>query len=202
MILVLILLIILIGGSMKIKIVYKEANESSKLIKMRNHISIYLFGIRLKKIEINKKIHGSKNNNNSNTNVGYMLIKQVIKSLNNKDKSSIISKILKTFKIKKLDMDLGINLNDPIYNAYVIAFINAIVPLVLASKNTDLNNIRYTTFISNKTIFLNINCVISISLLKNIINILKVVLVIIKIKLKELKKNKCINKKKLIQKNV
>ena len=194
MILVLILLIILIGGSMKIKIVYKEANESSKLIKMRNHISIYLFGIRLKKIEINK--------NNSNTNVGYMLIKQVIKSLNNKDKSSIISKILKTFKIKKLDMDLGINLNDPIYNAYVIAFINAIVPLVLASKNTDLNNIRYTTFISNKTIFLNINCVISISLLKNIINILKVVLVIIKIKLKELKKNKCINKKKLIQKNV
>ncbi len=182
---------------MRVEIAYKEKNKSSELTKKNNYLSIYLFGIRIKKVEIGKR---NNNQNDKKANKKSDLGKEIIKLLNNKDKYRIVTKIIKTLKIKKLDMDLGINLDDPIYNAYAISFINAIASLVLASNDTDLNKIRYTTFISDKTIFLNIDCIISISLFKNIISIFKVILLIIKIKLKEAIENICKNKSKLVKK--
>lgn len=173
---------------MKIKIIYKEANKD-------NNISFYLFGIRIKKIQIGKKNNKQKD---KKLNKKSDFWKQIIKLFNNRYNTTY--RIIKTFKVKKLDMDLGINLDDPIYNAYAISFINSIIPLILASKNTDINKIRYTTFISDKAIFLNIDCIISISLIRNITSIIKVISVAIKIKLRALKKNINKGKKKLIEK--
>ena len=117
-----------------------------------------------------------------------MIAKQIKKSLSYNEILNIVTGILKTVKIHKLDMDLGINLNDPIYNAYIIALINALIPLfIVNNKNINLDNIKYNTFISEKTLFLNIKCELSISIIRNIFRIFKIIIVLIKQKIKEAK---------------
>ncbi len=186
---------ILVGDTMKFKINYIEKNKESNLIETENYINIYFLGIRVKKIKLERKIHAPYKKNNTKTNTIYMILKQIIRSLKYDEIVNLVIRIPKTIKIHKLDMDLGINLNDPIYNAYAIAVINAVFPLLIAynSKSINLDNIKYTTFISDKTLFLNIKCNVSISIIKNIFRIFKVIFALIKLKIKELKKDKTKN---------
>ena len=186
---------ILVGDTMKFKINYIEKNKESNFIETENYINIYFLGIRVKKIKLERKIHAPYKKNNTKTNTIYMILKQIIRSLKYDEIVNLVIRIPKTIKIHKLDMDLGINLNDPIYNAYAIAVINAVFPLLIAynSKSINLDNIKYTTFISDKTLFLNIKCNVSISIIKNIFRIFKVIFALIKLKIKELKKDKTKN---------
>lgn len=197
---------ILVGDTMKFKINYIEKNKESNLIEKENYINIYFLGIRVKKIKLERKIHAPYKKNNTKTNTIYMILKQIIRSLKYDEIVNLVIRIPKTIKIHKLDMDLGINLNDPIYNAYAIAVINAVFPLLIAynSKSINLDNIKYTTFISDKTLFLNIKCNVSISIIKNIFRIFKVIFALIKLKIKELKKDKTKNSitNKLAQKTI
>lgn len=197
---------ILVGDTMKFKINYIEKNKESNFIEKENYINIYFLGIRVKKIKLERKIHAPYKKNNTKTNTIYMILKQIIRSLKYDEIVNLVIRIPKTIKIHKLDMDLGINLNDPIYNAYAIAVINAVFPLLIAynSKSINLDNIKYTTFISDKTLFLNIKCNVSISIIKNIFRIFKVIFALIKLKIKELKKDKTKNSitNKLAQKTI
>ena len=175
------------GGIVKFKINYLEENKSSNLIQNKNYIELYLFGIKIKNIKLERKIHAPKTSNKE-TNTIYMIAKQIKKSLSYNEILDIVTGILKTVKIHKLDMDLGINLNDPIYNAYIIALINALIPLfIVNNKNINLDNIKYNTFISEKTLFLNIKCELSLSIIRNIFRIFKIIIVLIKQKIKEAK---------------
>lgn len=177
---------------MKIKIKYIEKSEDANTIENKNYIALYLFGIiRIKKIKIERKVHTDKKSNNQVVNTIFMIIKQIIKSLEKEEIVKIVSRILKSIKVHTLDMDLGINLNNPILNAYSIATINGILPLYLAknSSNINLKNIRYTTFISQKVIDLKIDSIIYVSILKNIPSILKIIFILIKAKLNEIKDN-------------
>lgn len=172
---------------MKVKINYLEENKNNDLMQTKNYINIYLFEIKIKEIKLERKIHAPKTNNKE-INTIYMLAKQIKNSLSYNEILDIVTGILKTVKIHKLDMDLGINLNDPIYNAYIIALINALIPLFIANnKNINLDNIKYNTFISEKTLFLNIKCELSISIIRNIFRIFKIIIVLIKQKIKEAK---------------
>ena len=187
------------GGIVKFKINYLEENKSSNLIQNKNYIELYLFGIKIKNIRLERKIHAPKTSNKE-TNTIYMIAKQIKKSLSYNEILNIVTGILKTVKIHKLDMDLGINLNDPIYNAYIIALINALIPLfIVNNKNINLDNIKYNTFISEKTLFLNIKCELSISIIRNIFRIFKIIIVLIKQKIKEAKNISIDRVKKNIQ---
>lgn len=185
------------GGIVKFKINYLEENKSSNLIQNKNYIELYLFGIKIKNIKLERKIHAPKTSNKE-TNTIYMIAKQIKKSLSYNEILDIVTGILKTVKIHKLDMDLGINLNDPIYNAYIIALVNSLIPLFIVNnnKNINLDNIKYNTFISQKTIFLNIKCELSLSTIRNIFRIFKVIIVLIKQKIKDVK-NKSKDKAKI-----
>ena len=176
------------GGIVKFKINDLEENKSSNLIQNKNYIELYLFGIKIKNIKLERKIHAPKTSNKE-TNTIYMIAKQIKKSLSYNEILDIVTGILKTVKIHKLDMDLGINLNDPIYNAYIIALVNALIPLFIVNnnKNINLDNIKYNTFISEKTLFLNIKCELSLSIIRNIFRIFKIIIVLIKQKIKEAK---------------
>lgn len=167
---------------MKIKIKYLEENKGTNLIENKNNISLYILGIRIKKIELDRKIHPNSNSKNKVTNTIFMLVKQIIKSMEKEEILKIVTKILKTIKVKKLDMELGINFNDPIINAYIIAIINSVLPILIVKNNNNFNldNIKYNTFISKKVIYLRINSIIHISIVKNIISIIKIILVILK----------------------
>ena len=185
------------GGIVKFKINYLEENKNNDLMQTKNYINIYLFGIKIKEIKLKRKIHAPKTNNKE-INTIYMLAKQIKNSLTYNQILDITTGLLKTVKVNKLDMDLGINLNDPIYNAYIIALVNALIPLFIVNnnKNINLDNIKYNTFISQKTIFLNIKCELSLSIIRNIFRIFKVIIVLIKQKIKDVK-NKSKDKAKI-----
>ena len=89
-------------------------------------------------------------------------------------------------------MDLGLNLNNPILNAYSIAAVNSILPLYFAKNGNSINlrNIRYTTFVSQKVIDLKIDTTIYVSILKNLPSIFKILFIVLKSKLSEMKNNK------------
>lgn len=169
---------------MKIKIKYIEKSDSATVIENDNYIALYLFNIiKIKKIKIERKVHTEDNNkDNRVVNTVFMIIKQILRSLQKEEIVKIVARILKSIKVKSLNMDLGINLQDSILNAYSIAIINSILPIFLAkhSKNIDLNNISYTTFISKKVINLKIDSIIYVSIVKNITSIIKIIFIILK----------------------
>lgn len=165
-----------IGEFMKIKIRYIEENKGTNKIKNKNYIGIYILGIRVKKIIVDRDIKAKKNSN-KNLNEIYMLTKQIIRSLKKDEILEIISDLFKSMKVKRLNLELGINLNDPIANAYSIACINVVLPVVLAynSRKINLADISYNTFISNKMLYLRIDAVILISIFKNLKSIFKLI---------------------------
>ena len=121
-----------------------------------------------------------------------MIIRQIIKSLEKEEIVKIVSRIFKSIKVHDLDMDLGLNLNNPILNAYSIAAVNSILPLYFAKNGNSINlrNIRYTTFVSQKVIDLKIDTTIYVSILKNLPSIFKILFIVLKSKLSEMKNNK------------
>ncbi len=168
---------------MKFKIYYTEKNAKNNTIDLNNHIAIYLFGIKVKKIKIEKKLHDDKKSKgNKVVDTFYIIIKQILKSLSNKEMVKIINKIIKTIKIEKLNLRLGINFQDAILNAYSIAFINSVLPIVLINSYREMNTskIYYETYISKKIIDLNVECIIKFSVIKNIYSILKIILISMK----------------------
>ena len=169
---------------MKIRIKYMEKEETSNMMESDNYISLYLFEIiKIKKIKIERKIHtDNKTGNNKEVNTFFMIAKQIIKLLQLEEINKIAKNILKTIKVNKLDLNLGINFSDPILNAYSIAIINSVLPIFLISNNRNINldNIRYNTYISKKVVDLKVDSIISVSIVKNIISILKIVFLIVK----------------------
>ena len=169
---------------MKIRIKYMEKEETSNMMESDNYIALYLFEIiKIKKIKIERKIHtDNKTGNNKEVNTFFMIAKQIIKLLQLEEINKIAKNILKTIKVNKLDLNLGINFSDPILNAYFIAIINSVLPIFLISNNRNINldKIRYNTYISKKVVDLKVDSIISVSIVKNIISILKIVFLIVK----------------------
>lgn len=169
---------------MKIRIKYMEKEETSNMMESDNYIALYLFEIiKIKKIKIERKIHtDNKTGNNKEVNTFFMIAKQIIKLLQLEEINKIVKNILKTIKVNKLDLNLGINFSDPILNAYSIAIINSVLPIFLISNNRNINldKIRYNTYISKKVVDLKVDSIISVSIVKNIISILKIVFLIVK----------------------
>ena len=126
---------------MKIRIKYMEKEETSNMMESDNYIALYLFEIiKIKKIKIEGKIHtDNKTGNNKEVNTFFMIAKQIIKLLQLEEINKIVKNILKTIKVNKLDLNLGINFSDPILNAYSIAIINSVLPIFLISNNRNIN---------------------------------------------------------------
>lgn len=168
---------------MKIKIHYVEKNDNANNIELNNHIALYLFGIKIKKISLDKKIPNKvQKKDNKVINTIFTIIRQILRSLERQDIVNIVGDILKSIKVKRLDLKLGINLENILLNVYSIALINAILPIVLRlnNKNLDLKHIKYETYISQKVIDLHIDSIIHVSIVKNIVSIIKIIFLVMK----------------------
>lgn len=168
---------------MKIKIHYVEKNDTANNIELNNHIALYLFGIKIKKISLDKKIQNkSKKKDNKVVNTVFIIIKQILKSLKKEEIVGIVGDILKTIKVKRLNLKLGINFENVFLNIYSIALINAILPILLRlnNRNLDLKHIKYETYISQKVIDLHIDSIIHVSIVKNIVSIIKIIFLVMK----------------------
>lgn len=168
---------------MKIKIHYVEKNDNANNIELNNHIALYLFGIKIKKISLDKRIpNKAQKKDNKVINTIFTIIRQILRSLERQDIVNIIGDILKSIKVKRLDLKLGINLENILLNVYSIALINAILPIILRlnNKNLDLKHIKYETYISRKVIDLHIDSIIHVSIVKNIVSIIKIIFLVMK----------------------
>ena len=84
---------------MKIKLKYLEEEKSKSEIENRNQIALYILGIKVKKIKLNRKIHGKKNSNKYVDTI-YMIAKQILRATKNKELLQVANKIIQTIKIE------------------------------------------------------------------------------------------------------
>lgn len=83
---------------MKIKIKYLEENKEANVIENINYISIYIFNIiRVKKIKLDRKVHTDNKSKNKINNTIYMIVKQILKSLEKEEIVKIVMDILKNY---------------------------------------------------------------------------------------------------------
>lgn len=177
----------------KLEIKYKTEDQSNKNSlqkeidkKIRdNYLKIYLFGfipiIKIKlEVKKNSKMLENKGvvkdiiNTIFSLTMEYIGVKKVGSTIISKKDTD---KILKSLYFEKLDLKFGFNFYNVILNAYLIAFFNTLICLLIASKQKyfNLNNIKYFTYISNKQIYnLDVFCISKLNFANTIFVIIKV----------------------------
>ncbi|MEG1059866.1 MAG: hypothetical protein RSD14_06300 [Clostridia bacterium] len=181
-----VLLVILIPIKFKVKysLNTKDISDANfTVIKSNNYLEIYILEcIKLKKINLGLKKKYSKDNI---CDAIYNLIKKYLK-VKEKGKAFITAKEIKRINnnlyFKKINLDLGINFDDAIINAYVLCIINAIINIYFTTnqKRINLYNTKYSTNISNELFNLNVDCIIKLKLANTITILLKIFLRVLK----------------------
>ena len=140
-------------------------------------IKIYIFNIIcIKKIKIKKyivpKTEKIKEEND----------KFIHRVLQNREGLTTLIEIVRKIKIENFKGIFNVNLYEPILNAYIIALLNSLIPIILSLTDTSLknNNIKYETGISNDILDVKISGIISIPIVQNISSILKLLFIFLK----------------------
>ncbi len=166
----------------------KYKNES---IKEKHYLKVKLLGfILIYKKDLNKNKKKNDDNKlykNTSNDPLEMVINSVFNALdkaitgekinkallNGKDIKNIINSVY----IKKMDLNLGINLLNEIINAYISTLINVIINMFIA-KNTskfNLKNTKYKTYISGEVYNIKIDSIIHLKLANIIYIIIKII---------------------------
>lgn len=105
--------------------------------------------------------------------------------LNSKDIKTIINSIY----VKKIYLDLGINLLQPILNAYISTFINVVINMFIAKniKKFNLQNTKYKTYISGEVYNIKIDSIIHLQLANIIYIIIKIIFKLRKVEKKNVR---------------
>lgn len=105
--------------------------------------------------------------------------------LNSKDIKTIINSIY----VKKFYLDLGINLLQPILNAYILTFINVVINMFIAKniKKFNLQNTKYKTYISGEVYNIKIDSIIHLQLANIIYIIIKIIFKLRKVEKKNVR---------------
>lgn len=105
--------------------------------------------------------------------------------LNSKDIKTIINSIY----VKKVYLDLGINLLQPILNAYILTFINVVINMFIAKniKKFNLQNTKYKTYISGEVYNIKIDSIIHLQLANIIYIIIKIIFKLRKVEKKNVR---------------
>ena len=186
--LLILFLILIIPIRLEVKYeVNTDLNESNKeQLNTLNYVNIYiLYFIKIKKLEMkNKQNSNLKEGSTSRKNVFDMIYKFLLDFLNFKkiDNALLNYKDIKCINnnifFEKIDLNIGINFKDVLYNAYIISFLNAIINMYFA-KNSDkinFNKTNYITYISNKIFNIKVDSIIRVNLVNTIIVIIKIII--------------------------
>ncbi len=195
--LVLLFIVIVMLVPLKVKIKYSEVEDKS--LKTDNKIEIYILKIiKIKTINLKSK---EKINNKKKYKIDaiYKLLKNYLTF--EKQEKKIVSKkelqkIFNSIYYEKFDIDIGINLENSIINAYLITIINIVINMFILKneKNISLDNTRYYTYISNNIFNLRMNLIINCNLIVINFIIIKIIYRVIKL---NTKKNSKIPKRKM-----
>lgn len=162
----------------KIKIDYTE--EEKKRLDIKNKIEIYILGfIKIKTIHLNQE-DKIKKKGAYQVNATYQLLSNYLGFLKQEElyvEKSTLKKIFHSIFFEHLDISIGLNLQEPILNAYLMALINAVLNIFFAinASNINLKNTNYITYISNDFFHLQVKGIIKFRIVNNIITIIKIV---------------------------
>lgn len=177
--------ILFIPLKVEIKFSLKTKNEN---LKLSNYIKIYILRfIRVKKFNIKQK-EDTGQEPNSTSKISRQIIDNSVNVIKNiityeKQDTALLdkkdfSKIKKNISYSKFYLNIGYNLQDPILNAYAMAFFNTVINMYL-SKNINKFNIertKYSTCISDKIYDIDFYSIINLNLVNTIIVIIKVII--------------------------
>lgn len=180
---VIIIILTLIMGvffiPIRVKIDYAE--KERKDLKILNKIEIYIFYfIKIKTIELKNKKEIENKKGSYKVDAIFKLVSTYIE-YSKKEKEIIntkdLKKIINSIYYEKINIDLGINLKDPIINAYLITAINILLNLFIIKKQNKMKikNVSYATYISNNIFNLKLNCIIRFRVANTIITIIKII---------------------------
>lgn len=180
---VIIIILTLIMGvffiPIRVKIDYAE--KERKDLKILNKIEIYIFYfIKIKTIELKNKKEIENKKGSYKVDAIFKLVSTYIE-YSKKEKEIIntkdLKKIINSIYYEKINIDIGINLKDPIINAYLITAINILLNLFIIKKQNKMKikNVSYATYISNNIFNLKLNCIIRFRVANTIITIIKII---------------------------
>lgn len=214
-IIILLLFIMLFVFPIKIEIKYEIVPTFNKLkkyksetVKEKHYLKIKLLGfILVYKKDLNKKKNDDKKlyKNVSNDPLE-MVINLVFNALDKAligekiNKALLNSKDIKNFinsiYVKKLKLDLGINLINTILNAYISTLINVVINMFIANNinRFNLENTRYKTYISGEVYNIKIDSIIHLQLANIIYIIIKIIFKLRKVEKKNVR-SKASNRK-------
>lgn len=181
----------------------KLKKYKSETVKEKHHLKIKLLGFILvykKDLNKNKKKNDDKKlyKNVSNDHLD-MVINSVFNALDKAvtgekiNKALLNSKDIKNFinsiYVKKLKLDLGINLINTILNAYISTLINVAINMFIANNinRFNLENTRYKTYISGEVYNIKIDSIIHLQLANIIYIIIKIIFKLRKVEKKNVR---------------
>lgn len=184
---------------------YKSESKKEKhylRIKILKFIPAYV-----KDLDVNKKNNDDKKLYKNATNDPLeMVINSIFNALDKAITSEKVNKallnsndfknIINSICVKKLHLDFGINLINPIINAYVSTLINALINMIIARyiNKFNLENTRYKTYISGEVYNIKIDSIIDVKFANIIYIIIKIIYKLRKVEKKNVR-NKTSNRK-------
>lgn len=209
-IIILLLFIMLFVFPIKIEIKHEIVPTFNKLkkyksetVKEKHYLKIKLLGFILvykKDLNKNKKKNDDKKLYKNVFNAPLeMVINSVFNALDKAvtgekiNKALLNSKDIKNFinsiYVKKLKLDLGINLINTILNAYVSTLINVVINMFIANNinRFNLENTRYKTYISGEVYNIKIDSIIHLQLANIIYIIIKIIFKLRKVEKKNVR---------------
>ena len=169
----------------------KIKKYKSETVKEKHYLKIKILGfILIFKKDLNK--NKKKNDDNKlykivSNNPLEMVINSVFNALDNAVigekinkallKSKDIKTIINSIYLKKFYLDLGINLLQPILNAYISTLINVVINMFIAKniKKFNLQNTKFKTYISGEVYNIKIDSIIHLQLANIIYIIIKII---------------------------
>ena len=110
--------------------------------------------------------------------------------------SKDFNRILDSVYVKKLDLEIGINLVNVLVNVYVNALFNSLINMIISKRRNhfNFNDLRYKTYTSGDVYDIKINSIIDIQFANSISIILKFIFKLRKVEKKNVR-NKTSNRK-------
>ena len=170
---------------MKLKKYKTESVKEKHFLKIKILKKIAIFKIdldKLKKKNEYKKLYKNKSNDPLEivVNAIFNFLDKAVTST--KVNKALLTKkdfkvIIKNIYVKKLNLEFGLNLINPILNAYVITLFNTAINMVIAKYQSKFNfkDLRYKTYVSGEIYNIKIHSIIDIKLANIIYIIFKII---------------------------
>ena len=181
----------------------KIKKYKSETVKEKHYLKIKILGfILIFKKDLNKNKKKNDDNKlykNVSNDPLEMVINSVFNVLDNAVtgekinkallKSKDIKTIINSIYLKKFYLDLGINLLQPILNAYISTLINVVINMFIAKniKKFNLQNTKFKTYISGEVYNIKIDSIIHLQLANIIYIIIKIIFKLRKVEKKNVR---------------